>query len=162
MKHLFEDRHLTNAALQALFEDRLDHDQILAAADHIAGCTHCAQRLADCAAQHIAIPPRGFTELTLQRIQDEPHQKKRVFYVYCARIAACAALIIGISFSGVVPSLEWRTSPTPAKQGSLPTRIEAREPDASQKFFQNIGNLFIEFKDSILNTEENTNDQTKK
>lgn len=161
MKNLYLDGHLTEKALQALLDGALDDAQSLEFAEHIGRCDYCAGRLADCAEQSPIQAPRGMTELSMDAIQRDVHRRKREYYRFCARVAACAVVAIGLLTAGmfyprqkvvaapveppkyeVAAPPEWK-DPAPPKEGTLLNDIE--------NFFKNLPNIFH-------NTEEKEND----
>lgn len=165
MKSIMKNGHLTDAALRALIDGNLDDAQNLAAAGHASQCGECAGHLAECAESFAAAsPPMGFAESAVLKLASLDAKKRREFYAYCARVAACAAVIIGVSLSGLIfPPNIVSAAPAPETVQAPKPQVKAiPAPEQNKGFLEKAGEFFSCLTGSIFNLEENTNDQTTK
>jgi hypothetical protein len=162
--------HVTNEALQALFAGLLNEEDTLCVAEHVADCVRCADKMADAALQKPAQPPRGLTESTMLKITQMEQRKKREFYVFCARVAACAVVTVGLAFSGILKDLDsvyaQNDVPLPPPPQSIevpePQVFEVPAPGEQKSFFKTVNDFFKQIPNLLDKTEDDSDDQTKK
>ena len=156
------DNHLSKKTLKAVANGDVDTALALAAADHIAVCDECAERLANLIEQSATTPPRGFAELTALKISGDMDKKRKEFYIYCVKVAACAAAVIALTFSNIIPRA---LAAIPERQFDSipePQHTELPEPGKSPSLLDKIDDYLDSLKNSTTHSEENPNDQTEK
>ncbi len=136
------DRHLTDSALRALLGGGLDDLQTLEAAGHVAGCAHCAGRLADAAGEPEAArqAPRGMAEQIGARIRQDERRRRREFLRFCAGAVAGMAAAIALIFAAplphsAVPVAEPVPQSLPAPQERTlpePAKVTLPEPESAK------------------------------
>ena len=159
MKKTAHSEHIGKKTLRALIDGALDNALTVAAADHIAQCGVCAEQLA-LEIEAIAVnPPRGFAELAMEKINVETAKKRKDFYIYCVKVAACAAAVIALTLSSIIP----QTISMPDTQNKFESqRNEAHEHGERPTLFDKLSGYLVTFKNSITQSEENPNDKTEK
>lgn len=161
MKSLFDQNgHLTDTGLHALFAGVLDETQSLDIAEHVCICESCAAKLALCAEQSTVQPPRGITELTLDTIERDQHKKKKDFRHFCIRVAACAALVVGMLVTGIFYIPENITLAPPPERDPLPPPeiASVSAPTENTSILNDIGDFFKNLPNILFNLEDNNND----
>lgn len=165
MKRLFDNGHVTDAAFLALFGGQLDDGASLDVAQHIAQCESCAGRMVVFAEQCAAKPPRGMTEVVLEKLGSAAVKKKREFYRFCIRVAACVAVTVGLLVTGIIylPDAPRTRTPVPPALTPAPEQaaVVAPVPGEQGTILDTIGNFFKDLPNMISKPEENENDTTK-
>jgi hypothetical protein len=162
----FKEGHLAPEAGRALLEGALGASDLRKAAEHLAACPVCAAKLADAAENSGSLgnAARGFAGAVAERLEREKNAKKRGLYLYAAEVAACAAIVVGIS-AGMIMS-----SPRPEAAAAhfapievpSPGRIEVPEPGSEKGIVERVGEFFCGLADSILTLEDSNDDKTEK
>ena len=124
------DRHLTDEAFTALLGGKLDEQDTLFVAEHIAECPDCALRLALAAQAPASVraAPRGTGEQIRSRIRRIQQARNREFLRYCAGAVAGMAAIITLLFTAPLPKGSVSVSPANDLLLPEPSHLELPEP----------------------------------
>jgi anti-sigma factor RsiW len=163
---VIKNRHLTDEALKAFGSGQLDEEQSAEFAGHAAECAECAARMVEAIEPCSMKPPKGFAEAAALRIESELGQKRREFRIYCARIAACVAVVFGVSVAGFIympaaPGSASAPAPT-ATEAPAPAQKQTPAPGEDRNLSKKMDDFFSGIVDSIINSEDSTDDKTTK
>jgi hypothetical protein len=161
---LIENGHITETAFKAFAGGLLDKEQSLQFAEHVSVCDECTARMIQAMELCALKAPKGFTEAVSLKLESNLAQKQREFRLYCTRIAACIAAVIGISAAGIIymPAFaaDYQAPPPTVTEAPAPNAIQAPPPAEQDKLWDRVGTTLSNIADCIFNSEESTDDKT--
>ena len=163
---LIENGHISDLGFEAFAGGLLDEEQSIEFAGHISGCAECAAKMIEAVEPCLQKAPRGFTEAVSLKLESKLAQRRREFRLYCARIAACIAAVIGISAAGIIymPAFaaDYEAPPPTITEIPAPVVVQVPAPGEEEKLWDRVTAAFSDIADKIFNSEENTDDKTTK
>lgn len=85
--------HITQTALTHFLQGHLNHEELTAAAEHIAQCEQCARALANAIEAGSAAAPIGFDEEVIKRVSSSKRERRELTrFAIRVALAACVAL----------------------------------------------------------------------
>ena len=138
-KRIDPNGHVTQAALRDFAAGSLNHDELMAVAEHVAVCERCASSLAELVETKQPVPA-GFEEETLNRISHAKERKTALFH-FSFRVALAASIALFFVFSGTIKTLAGPRDPL----------VQIKAPGFSA--IENINTHLREFSQQILDME---------
>ncbi|MEA4911780.1 MAG: hypothetical protein VB092_04080 [Oscillospiraceae bacterium] len=152
-----KDGHLTGETIRKLAGGTLGGRDAAVVAEHVAVCPACLVRLAD-AASAVIEPPRGWLENVRGAVRSCADRSRHALLRYCAVVAACVAICVGVVMTGTLaPVLKGFSRTT-----EIPVPAVSSVPAPGTDIFFKINAALAEAKKTTPTMEEPKNDPTKK
>lgn len=136
--NLYDERgHLTEYGLTVPTEE-LSFDQLLERTEHIAACSHCAERFALCAVETPEPEPIGLVTRTVEAVAAERGRERNRKFASFFKVAVAAAFAVTLFGSGMFTKLIDAAIPAPSEAMEMAERQEEKR-ESEWGFLQRFG-----------------------